>query len=230
MFKNGKPARNFPAMYDAHIDKTIPYYHSINQEIINLVKATGREPIIWLDTGCGTGTLAIKAMKAFPNTRFLLSDPSQEMLVVARDKLDADCRHRCTLLEAAATQDLKLPGDEQPDVISAILCHHYLNKEGRKAATARCFELLAKGGLYITFENICPFSVSGIELGKSNWRNFQLAAGKTVSDVDNHLKRFGTEYFPITVDQHILLLRDCGFSAVEILWYSYLQAGFYCIK
>jgi tRNA (cmo5U34)-methyltransferase len=38
------------------------------------------------------------------------------------------------------------------------------------------------------------------------------------------------EYFPITVEEHLDLLRNCGFGAVEMFWYSYMQAGFYCIK
>jgi tRNA (cmo5U34)-methyltransferase len=37
-------------------------------------------------------------------------------------------------LEPCATQDIESPQDESPDVITAVLCHHYLNKNGRKNA------------------------------------------------------------------------------------------------
>lgn len=230
MFKNGKPAQNFPALYDEHINKTIPYFGALHIEIINIVNATGRKPELWLDTGCGKGTLAEKALDVFHNTRFLLSDPSEDMMNVARRKLDGKYGDRCRFLTASTTQDIILPGDECPDVITAVLCHHYLNEEGRLTATNKCFDLLEKGGLYITVENIRPFTVLGTEIGKSNWKNFQVAAGKPVDEVDNHIKRFGLEYFPITVNEHLSLLLRCGFSGVEMLWYSYMQAGFYCIK
>jgi len=48
--------------------------------------------------------------------------------------------------------------------------------------------------------------------------------------VENHLKRFNVEYFPINIEEHLSLLRKSGFSVVEMFWYSYMQAGFYCIK
>ena len=100
----------------------------------------------------------------------------------------------------------------------------------RLAATRKCYELLKPGGLYITFENIRPLTAAGTEIGKTNWKNFQIAAGKTADEAENHIQRFGVEYFPITVEEHLALLRGCGFKVVELLWYSYMQAGFYCIK
>ncbi len=48
--------------------------------------------------------------------------------------------------------------------------------------------------------------------------------------VEDHLKRFDTEYFPIKTSEHMLLLKEAGFRVVEMFWMSYMQAGFYCIK
>ncbi|EOS34690.1 hypothetical protein C808_05074 [Lachnospiraceae bacterium M18-1] len=44
------------------------------------------------------------------------------------------------------------------------------------------------------------------------------------------MKRYGTEYFPITVEAHLDLMRKCGFSAAELVWMSYMQAGLMGIK
>jgi tRNA (cmo5U34)-methyltransferase len=38
------------------------------------------------------------------------------------------------------------------------------------------------------------------------------------------------EYFPITIEEHLSLLREIGFEVIELLWFSYMQAGFYCQK
>ncbi len=48
--------------------------------------------------------------------------------------------------------------------------------------------------------------------------------------VKMHIDRRGVETFPITIEQHIDLLRRSGFRSVDILWASYLQAGFMAIK
>lgn len=230
MFKNGKPEKNFPQHYDEHIYITIPYYQSFYQEIINLVKASGISLRVWLDTGCGTGTLVRKVAEMFPGTLFLLSDPSAEMLAMAGEKLKDLPEAHVKFLPTGTTGELSLNEDERPDIVTAVQCHHYMDRAGRKRSTEKCFELLKEGGIYITFENIMPLTAKGITIGKENWKNFQIASGKTVDTAENHMRRFNVEYFPITVEEHLSLLRSTGFQVVEMLWYSYMQAGFYAIK
>lgn len=221
---------HLPEDYDTQVAKVIPYYSSLHQEVIKLVKALPFTPHIWLDTGCGTGSLVKKAMQEFPETRFLLLDPSEGMLQQAREKLSSCPAGRLEFLRPSPTQEFSLGPEEKPDIITAIQCHHYLGLEDRVKATKVCHDLLKEGGVFITFENIRPFTEEGITIGKQYWGNFQLAMGKTQEEVDKHLARFDMEYFPITVEEHLSLLRETGFRTVEILWYSYMQAGFYCIK
>jgi len=214
--------------YDANVVNTLPYYESYHKETINLIKSMEFEPEIWLDTGCGTGTLVKKAMKEFKNTKFLLLDPSEGMLKQAQKKLSSNKNHEIEFLRPSPTQDLIL--EEKPDVITAILCHHYLSRKDREKAVNVCYKILKDDGVFITFENIRPLTEKGIEVGKKYWENFQLSSGRNPEEIEEHLKRFDQEYFPITVEEHLKLLRDAGFSSVELLWFAYMQAGFYCIK
>ncbi len=211
--------------YDQQIRDILPYYDSFHLETINLVKAINPKPDIWLDTGCGTGTFVEKALKHFPGTKFVLADPNAEMLGEAKKKLSAS--NRVAFLEPICTQDLYVNGI---DVITAIQSHHYLSEEDRARATEVCYGLLNEGGIYVTFENIRPMTKMGIKIGKRNWKSYQLSRGRDLETVENHLKRFDTVFFPITIEEHLLMLRENGFRAVELLWYSYLQAGFYCVK
>ncbi|HPT80014.1 MAG TPA: class I SAM-dependent methyltransferase [Methanosarcina thermophila] len=229
-----KSAKNFtshlPEDFDARIFSILPYYSCFHQETINFIKSLPSSPRIWLDTGCGTGSLVNKAVRQFPATKFLLFDPSEGMLSQARKKLSSCLADRLEFLEASTTQEFSQELEEQPDVITAIQCHHYLSREDRAKATAVCYNLLKEGGVYITFENIRPLTEEGIILGKRYWHNFQVVHGRTEEEIEENLKRFDTEYFPITVEEHLKLLRETGFHTVELFWYSYMQAGFYCIK
>lgn len=215
--------------YDDQISKTIPYYHCFHQEAINIIQALEAPPKRWLDTGCGTGTLVEKALPLFPTTEFIMADPSEQMLMQARLKL-AVSQGRITFTNPVGSGGLGEEIDKPVDVITAIQAHHYLSQEGRRQATERCFHLLNQGGLFITFENIRPMTVTGTSLGKTAWANFQIEQGKTPEAAALHLKRFDTEYFPITIEEHLQLLKDIGFGTVEMLWYSKMQAGFYGIK
>jgi tRNA (cmo5U34)-methyltransferase len=215
--------------YDEQIQKTIPFYPEFHNQTIQLVKACKPSPDLWLDTGCGTGMLVRKSIDVFCQTKFLLCDPSVAMLQVAKEALSG-YPDRIAFLEPASTQELHFNRGIKPDVITAIQAHHYLSASDREKATTNCFDLLKTDGLYITFENVSPVTNAGIEIGKRNWGNFQLSKGKTEEQVENHLSRFGVDYFPIPVEEHLALYRRCGFKTVEIFWYSYMQAGFFCIK
>ena len=212
--------------YDHHVRESIPNYDAFHDETINLVSTCLPSPGLWVDTGCGTGTLVLKAHPRFPDTEFLLADPSPAMLAIAREKLQGMAR--VTILPPADTRQLTV--HKKADVVTAIQAHHYAGPEQRKLATQACFEILRTDGLYVTFENIRPLTEAGTRIGKEYWRRFQEKAGKTEEDSRKHVERFDREYHPITVEEHLALLRVCGFRAVEILWYSYLQAGFYCVK
>jgi tRNA (cmo5U34)-methyltransferase len=215
--------------YDSQIRCIIPYYDSFHEEAINLIKATKIEPKRWLDTGCGTGNFAERALAAFPKTHFILVDPSEEMLLVAKEKFAHITSEKVHFMEPVSTQGL-IGHKEKLDVITAIQSHHYLSHEERAKATAVCFELLSPGGIYVTFENIRPMTSEGVKIGMENLKRFQLAKGRDESTVEKQLKRFDVEYFPITIKEHISLLKTTGFSTVEMLWYSYMQAGFYSLK
>ncbi len=219
-----------PEDYDTNVSSIIPFYSCFHQETINFIKSMPSIPRIWLDTGCGTGSLVNKAIEEFPATKFLLLDPSEGMLTQARKKLSSCPVDRLEFLKASSTQEFSQELEEKPDIITAIQCHHYLNREGRARSTGVCYNLLNDGGVYITFENIRPSTEEGILAGKRYWRNFQLTHGRTDNEIKEHLERFDTEYFPITVEEHLELLRETGFRTVELFWYSYMQAGFYCIK
>jgi len=227
MTKTDNASAHIAAEYDQEIRRTIPYYDCFHDETISLIEAVVPEPENWLDTGCGTGTFIEKAAKAFPKTCFVLADPSMAMLSIAHGKLGASSK-RIKVLEPCGTQDIA-PGAKF-DVISAIQSHHYLSNYERAKATKVCFDHLKNGGVYVTFENIRPASEKGTDIGKARWRNYQTSEGKDVDTAEKHINRFGVEYFPITVDEHLSLLRKAGFSVVEMLWYSYMQAGFYAIK
>lgn len=228
MAKLDNSTPHLSAYYDSQIRCTIPYYDAFHEETINLIKAMHLEPKAWLDTGCGTGSFVEKTIKEFPDAHFILVDPSAEMLLVAKKNLS--CNGRVKFLDPLPTQLLPTHSFERFDVITAIQSHHYLPTLERTKATKVCFELLRAGGVYVTFENVRPMTEKGIATGKEYWRQFQLSKGRDAGTVDTHIKRFDREYFPITVEDHLALLRGIGFSAVELLWYSYMQAGFYGIK
>ena len=212
--------------YDIKVEDTIPFYSEFHQSAIDLVVSLNQNPLAWLDTGCGTGKLCFDAHREMPDTAFTLADPSGGMLERAKERMQ-NVKNVKFIQSDSQSIDCE---DSTFDVITAIQCHHYSDKETRKSAVKNCFRMLKPNGVFITFENILPFTEKGVEIALKRWGSFQMRHGRSQQEVIDHVKRFNTEYFPITIFEHMDLLKEAGFSIAEILWASYMQAGFYAIK
>jgi tRNA (cmo5U34)-methyltransferase len=218
------------AEYETNVKQTVPYYERFHEETIDLVKTVKPDAHVWLDTGCGTGHLAKKAIPHFPDTLFVLADPCEAMLTEARNRLRNAPADRLRFVETTASESLCDNLALRPDVITAILCHHYLDRDRRREATAACFRLLASGGIYVTFEHVRPHSQQVLEWSLDRWRRFQQSQGRNACIVNGHLERFDSAYYPIAACEHLKLLAECGFHIVEQFWHSQMQAGFYAVK
>lgn len=212
--------------YDTNISITLPYYEEMYNQIIDLVHTIKPDIISWLDVGCGTGKMAELALKTFNIDRLVLCDNSAAMLKQAHRKL-------CDF--TSKTEFINIPVQELSetnafDVITAIQVNHYLNKSDRMISLANCYNALKPGGLFITFENFAPFGEYGIQTSLQRWKNYQITHGKSIADAQKHINRYGREYFPITVTEHLDIMQECGFKTVEVLWLSYMQLGIYGVK
>jgi tRNA (cmo5U34)-methyltransferase len=217
--------------YDRKVRQTIPFYERIHSEVIRLVKVIKPDVLYWLDTGCGTGHLAEQALALFPGTRFILADPSEPMLAQARTRFAGTSKECVMILPATDSAGLLAHTRRgSAEVITAVQCHHYLHEEGRFKALQACFESLSRGGLFVTFENVAPSSWEGVRFALQGWKSYLMAHGRTAEEADKHLARYGTEFFPITVAQHLEFFTKVGFSVAELFWFSQVQAGFYAIK
>lgn len=231
MQPNDNTSAHPATQYDAEVRKVIPYYDAIQTETLDLVRGGFGEPAVWLDTGAGTGALVERALPLFPRTRFVVADPSAAMLGQARQRLGGVPGDRVRFLEPTGSDGLPRQAPAlRAQVVTAIMCHHYLEPEARRAAVRACFEVLEPGGVLVVFENVECESARGRETGLRRWCEFQLRQGRAPAAVEQHLARFGTELKPIRIAEHLALLREVGFASVEVLWRAYLQAGFYAVK
>jgi tRNA (cmo5U34)-methyltransferase len=219
------------AVYDQGVRQTIPFYETIQQQALDLIQTVKPEPACWLDTGCGTGYLVSLAAPLFPQTRFILADPSAGMLEQARQRFAGRFEGRLEFLPPQPSEALAAwQPAKKPQVITALLCHHYLQPAERRRAVQACYDRLENNGLFVVFEIIELTTPEGTAFGLKRWRDFQLEAGRSTTAVEAHLQRYKTEILPIPVAEHVALLKSAGFQTVEHFWLSQMQAGFYAIK
>ena len=221
--RDNKSAHN-SGVYDDRITSVLPYYREYHAQIIDLVDKLDIPNPNWLDTGCGTGTLAARVFEMRDDVRFTLADPSVGMLEKAKEKLSGRD------VEFINQSSLEISFTDEYDIVTAVQSHHYLQKDERKRAVKNCYEALKESGLFVTFENVCMSDPKSDEIAMRRWVAFLEEHGNTPEEVQVQKDRRGVETLPTTIEEHINLLRDCGFRSVDMLWTSYLQAGFWAIK
>ena len=101
------------------------------------------------------------------------------MLEEAGKKLSHYGAARVRILGPAATCGVSLDPEDSPDVITAIQSHHYHSMGWRRKATETSFSLLRPGGIFITFENIRPFTAKGLKQPCGCGGVFSLKAGES---------------------------------------------------
>ena len=207
------------AEYDGQIKRTLPFYEEMFQQVVDIVRILNLQSLRWLDVGCGTGKMARTVLDNFDIQKMVCIDVEQEMLERAESLRDDE---KVEFLQCDVRQ---LPYQEMFDIVTAIQVNHYFKKNDRIAAIKNCYDALAENGIYISFENFAPDSEEGAGLYLERWKQFQIANGKTKEEADLHIKRYGQNYFPISISESIGLLKDCGFRMVEIFWVSYMQVG-----
>lgn len=211
-------------IYDEHIVHVLPFYREFHEQIMDLVKVVRPGAVDWLDTGCGTGTLAARVLDQRDGVRFTLADPSEKMLNTAKRKLEG----RGVRFELLASHEL--PFTSEFDVVTAVQSHHYYRPEEREQAVRRCCRALRDGGVFITFENVRMSSEDSDAAAMKRWISFLREQGNPEEEIRLQIDRRGVETHPITAEEHLDLLRRCGFRSADILWASYLQAGFWAVR
>ena len=207
------------AEYDRQIKRTLPFYEEMFQQAVDIVRILNLQSLRWLDVGCGTGKMARTALDNFDIQKMVCIDVEKEMLEKAENFCDNE------KVEFLQCDIRELPYEEIFDIVTAVQVNHYFKKDERVAAIKKCYDALAENGIYISFENFAPDSEEGARLYLERWKQFQIANGKSKEEADSHIRRYGRDYFSITISESIKLLKECGFRMVGILWVSYMQVG-----
>lgn len=210
--------------YDTEIRKTIPYYDEFYKQVLSVVKAASNHPLEWLDVGCGTGRMAVEAFQNAEVKRFVFCDISQNMISLVKERFDGSNS------EFRNLSVLELDEKDCFDIVTAIQVLHYLSYKDHRAAIRNCLNALRKDGIFIYFENFRPKNAACLPLFLQRWKTYQLSRGKSQEEAEKQIERYGKDYFPLAVDEHINLLADCGFRYSEIIWLSNMQIGVMGIK
>ena len=211
-------------VYDKNIRTALPYYDEFRGQILDIIEFRGKPVKEWLDLGCGTGSLAEMVLGEMPDVHFTLTDPAENMLEIAKNRLGEGIDYIC-----AASQDLEAE-PEKYDVITVVQSHHYLKKDERPGVLDFIHKSLKKDGIYIVFENVLQDDPEIAWFEYQRWLETRFRKGVDRAILPTLNERLGTVFLPITISEHMELLKSAGFTKICLFWMSYMQMGIYCVK
>ena len=169
----------------------------------------------FLDVGTGQGAVAQLVLDAFPNARAVGLDVSGPMMEIAKERMarygDRFRYYLGDFVDGELPADLGGPFDA---VVAARAIHH-LPTEKKQRLFRNLFAKLKSGGGYFNLDTVAPND----ESLRSRYRAIGRALrGEEPRPEDSAPRGPSVGHYYETLDEHLGLLRNAGFTSVDCFW------------
>lgn len=205
------PTRFFP-----NASKVSPSFEYSHELLLRTIQAFGAEEGLILDLGAGTGRLTRLVLERFSNCTMILSDVSEPLLAEAERSLSA-YSNRISVKPGDLFGDLTFPEEKIDCVISAYAICHGRSEADYRGLYGRINEWIRPGGCFVCLDHVYGATHELTMLGIEDWA-CTLEQNFPGGDVERIIKHSITEDFPLSVPDHLRLLKDVGFRETDLLW------------
>ena len=209
--------------YDDIILRLIPGYRQMVDVLVSLLTYEKSQPFQVIDLGCGTGTISRAVKDKFPNIRLTCVDISKNMLAIASAKNGAETR----LIEADFNTFV-FPG-KYDAVVSSLALHHLETESDKLNFYKAIFAAMNPGGIFVNIDVVQSDDSNLQEIYMQKWKEFMLQTTSLSEVEEKWLPNYYAEDHPISLVKHLDMLRDTGFSAVDVA-YKYYNYAVYAAK
>jgi len=181
-----------------------------------------------LDIGCGAGNYTLTVLKSLPNLNVTLVDLSQPMLNRATERISKVTSGTITTLQSDM-RDLTFEPETFDIIVAASTLHHLRTDNEWHAVFSQFYKALKPGGTFWIFDLI---EQSTPTIQKLMWQKYgdYLTSFKDEAYRETVFTYIGEEDTPRPLMFQLDLLREVGFSKVEILHKNCCFAAFGGIK
>lgn len=193
--------------YDDFIRKLVPDYE-VFHELMG--KFLGQVSTVF-DVGCGTGNSSLRLLEINPELKLTCLDTSSQMLAIAKSKLGEKHFFTESPIEAY------VPADNFDAVISVMVMHNIQETSDRLKTYQKISEALKNEGTYLTVDIFQGETDQLQNIYMAQWRDFMLKK-LPESEVDGKwLKLHKVKDKPLRLSEQRHLLKEAGFSTVEVV-------------
>jgi tRNA (cmo5U34)-methyltransferase len=194
--------------YDAQIQRIVPQYREQGELVLEVLPFDASRSIRALDLGCGTGALSYLLLATFPMATVVACDLAATMLATCEARF-ARFAPRVTLRHADfAVHDF---GVGEFDLVVSGLAIHHLDSAGARNLYQRIHRALRPGGMFVNRELVLGATPAWTRRYEELWREHVALHGERDA---SWFQKYLDEDQPVSVEEHLLWLRDAGFVEV----------------
>lgn len=209
--------------FDNVIPLLIPFYNEIYNILIDSIPFYRNTSIKILDIGCGTGTFVKIIKEKFPNSKITCLDFAQNMIEVAKEKLNTFKDDIDFLVGDFNNLNIK---NEFDVIVSSFALHHIQTDKEKKLLYKNIYQALNKSGAFFTADIVLGVNNYIKNLYEKKWENYIIKQFNKSGLKQDILEKYQTDDNPSKLFDHLKWLENSGFNQIETIWKYYNFAIF----
>ncbi|HEU4342196.1 MAG TPA: class I SAM-dependent methyltransferase [Candidatus Binatia bacterium] len=227
-FQEEKYARG-AADYDQRIRRLFPFYETIHAAINAILRGVLGAESELLIVGAGAGAEILELGKTNPSWRFLGVDPSQPMLDVAKEKIEAAGLTDRVRLFNGFVRDL--PIGKLFDGATSAMIMHFITDDGGKIEFLRAIASHLKSGApFVLFDLNGDLTTPESGLLIEGWKQQQVLAGVQRDKVESGMKERMKAVHFVPSKRIEELLAASGFHRIQRFFQNFMLGGWIAFK
>jgi tRNA (cmo5U34)-methyltransferase len=201
--------------YDTCAESVVPKNAELHDTVLSLVPFSRDEEFTVVDLGIGTGLLALKGLRMFPNARVVGVDFSKKMLDKAHENLRG-FKGRVELVQDSF-ETVELP---DCDVVVSTIAIHNVEDAEKKVLFKKIAGALDSGSHFINGDFIQLRTPLLQKRSNEFYLNF-MKANLSGNELEAWTRHSLEQDKPSPIRTQFSWLEEAGFSRVENIWKNY---------
>ena len=209
-------------VFDDMVSRSVPFYEEMQRMTSELAAQYATENSYIYDLGCSTGTTMLLMDKTVKeNISFVGIDDSEEMIIKCQQKLDNfNLNRKIELSVADLTENVPI---KNASVVTMVLVLQFIRPIHRKEIIKKIYEGINPGGVFIIIEKILCEEKSFNRDFIDFYYNFKRRNNYAELEISQKREALENVLIPYKTSENITLLKEAGFSEVEVFfkWYNF---------
>ncbi len=212
----GRFDKEVAALYSQRDPIWLPEFRQMFALVPELLTPHVKAGSLILDVGAGTGNLSRTVLEAIPGVYCVLMDFSANMLSAVPLVLAPFAGRYETLV--ADFMDADYGEVKYEAIISSFAIHHCRGVEEYGALYEKFAKALKPGGIFVCCDVVAGANDTLSQLNEQGWCSFLKEQGLEAAEVERILSNYQVEDSPLDCPSHLRLLKEAGFSTVDVVW------------